>query len=71
VIWFLIVVAVWLSAVIISFINGRRRFPIAVLALGIAAIAATLFLGLGWIGLAVLAVLTVLVLLANKFDSVM
>jgi hypothetical protein len=66
---FFVVLAAWLGSVIMSFVNGRRILPATVLLLGTLAVLAIFFLGAGWIGLAILALLSVVTLMANRFDA--
>ncbi len=68
--FFWITVAAWLTAVIVSYGNGNRIMPTIILLLGIADIAGMLFFSVGWLGLSALAVLAVVMLIANKIDAV-
>ncbi len=67
----IITMIVWLGAVIMSFVNGRRKLPGTILVLGVLDIFAILFLNIGWLGVAPLAIMAAVLLLANKWDSVM
>lgn len=65
---FIWVMAFWAVGVIVSFINGNRRLPFAILLLGIGVITATLKGLLGYYGIAALAILAVIIWIANKAD---
>jgi hypothetical protein len=65
---FFFVMATWIVGVIVSVINGNRGLPLVVLLLGLGAVAA-MFAGIGgWFGMAVLAILSVVIWIANKVD---
>lgn len=62
--FFLIAIIAWIGGVIISFINGNRKFPLIVLLLGIG----LLFAPVGVWGLAGIALLAAIIWIANKAD---
>jgi len=63
-----IVTGIWVVATWIAFSNGRRFFPFFSLLLG-GLLVYGLFAGkMGYPGLAILAILTVALVLTNKFD---
>jgi hypothetical protein len=62
------VMAVWIVGVIVSFIYGNRVLPLIILVLGIGVVAATFNGTLGYYGIAALAVLAVIIWIANKVD---
>jgi len=64
-----IAIAAWLIGIVISFNNGSRKLPYTILFLGILDIAGIFYFDLGWIGLTTLAVLAVVILIANKMGA--
>ena len=66
---FWIAVAAWLIGVLVSFINGKRKLPFTILFLGVLDIVGIFNFDLGWIGLSFLALLAVVILIANKVGS--
>ncbi len=62
------VMAVWIVGVIVSFIYGNRALPLIILVLGIGVVAATFKCVLGYYGIAALAVLAVIIWIANNVD---
>jgi hypothetical protein len=62
------VMGFWIVGVIVSFINGNRALPVIILLLGIGVVAATFNGMLGYYGIAALAVLAVIMWIANKAD---
>lgn len=67
---FYIVISAWLVGVVVSFIYGNRKLPIAILLIGIGATAVQFTIGIGYIYIAVMAVLSVIIWMANKMDMV-
>ncbi len=66
-IWFAI--AAWLIGVSLSFINGSRKLPYTILFIGILDLIGIFYFDLGWIGLSILALLAVIILIANKMGA--
>ncbi len=65
---FFFVIGVWLVGIIVSFINGNRVLPLVILVVGVGVVAAT-FMGIaGYFGTAALAILAVIIWIANKAD---
>jgi len=62
--FFLIALVAWIGGVVVSFINGNRRFPVIVLLLGIG----LLFAPIGVWKLAGIALLGAIIWIANKAD---
>jgi hypothetical protein len=59
----------WLGGVVVSFVNGNRRLPSAILVLGLVLVALT-FMGIaGNFGLAGIAILAAIIWIANKADT--
>ena len=61
---FLIAIIAWLGGVIVSFYNGNRKLPLVVLLIG----GALLFAPIGVWGIAGIALLAVIIWIANKAD---
>jgi hypothetical protein len=59
-------ITAWLIGVSISFIHGSRKLPLNILFLGIIDLVGIFFFGFGMIGMTVLAVLAIIILIANK-----
>lgn len=63
-----IILGAWLVAIILSYVNGNRRMPTVILILGLLTLAGTFTGLLGYFGLTILAILTVIIWIANKYD---
>jgi TRAP-type C4-dicarboxylate transport system permease small subunit len=61
---FLFAILAWAGGVIVSFYNGNMKFPITVLVLGLILLIAPV----GAMGLAGIAILAVIIWIANKLD---
>lgn len=68
--FFWIALAAWLAGVVLSFVRGRTVLPLVILILGIADVLGIFFLGFGWLGVSALAIMGVVIHVANKLDSV-
>ena len=64
-----IAMAAWLIGVTVSFNNGNRTLPVTIMFLGTLDCVGIFYYNLGWIGLTILAVLAVVILIANKPDA--
>ena len=67
---FAIAVGAWITVVTVSYVNGNRILPTVVLVLGIADIIGMVFFSVGWLGLSALALMAVVMLIANRIDSI-
>ncbi len=67
--FFLIATGAWIVGVIISFTRGNTKFPLTILIVGLVDIFGIFFLGFGWVGLSVLALVAAIIHIANKIDS--
>jgi len=65
---FYIVIAAWLVGVVVSLIYENRKLPITILLIGIGATAAQFTIGLGYAYIAVMAILSIVIWIANKMD---
>ena len=61
-----IAIAAWLIGICVSFINGSRKLPFTIFLLGGLDLVGIFYFDLGWIGLTLLALLAVVILMANK-----
>ncbi len=68
--FFWIAVGAWLAGVIISFTRGNRKLPLVILLLGVFDILGVFLWNFSWLGLSALALMGVVILLANKFDAI-
>ena len=62
-------IVVWITSLWFSYANGGRRLPFSILALGCADLVAIYYYGLGAIGTAILACLSVVMLISLKVDT--
>jgi peptidoglycan biosynthesis protein MviN/MurJ (putative lipid II flippase) len=69
-----VISAVWVVVTIVSYIQGNRKLPIAIAVLGLLAQIGIWMIGIGYLGVAVLALLTLIgmfsvpeIFLRNKF----
>ena len=65
---FYIVLAAWLAGVVTSFINGNRKMPITIFAIGAVATGLQFTVGIGYLYIALMAILSIVIWIANKFD---
>ena len=65
---FFIVIAAWIAGVIISFKFGNRKLPTTILLIGLGVTAAHFTVGLGYIYIVVMAIISVIIWLANKME---
>ncbi len=63
-----IVLAAWLVGIIVSFVNGNRRLPFSILGIGILVLAGHFTVGFGIFALLAMAVLAIIIWIANKMD---
>ena len=61
-------IAAWMTGVIFSYYNGHTKLPGTILVLGVLDLLGILFVGIGPIGLAFLALLAVVILFSLKLD---
>jgi hypothetical protein len=65
---FFVVLAAWLVGVILSLMNGNRKLPITIFAIGAAATAYQFSAGMGYFYIALMAIISVIIWIANKVD---
>ena len=66
--WFYIAILAWAGGVSLSFANGNRKLPLVVLLLGIGLLIATFRGSAGLFGIAGIAILAIIIWVANKAD---
>ena len=65
-----ITISVWIVSIGLSYINGNSKLPTTVLVLGILDLVGIFVIGVGAIGLAFLALLSVIMLISLKVDNI-
>ncbi len=65
---FYIVISAWLAGVAFSFINHNRKLPITIFTLGALVLAGHFAIGFGYATVSILAILAVVIWIANKID---
>ena len=65
---FYIVIAAWLVGVVVSLIYGNRKLPVTILLVGLGATAMQFTIGLGYAYIAVMALISIIIWIANKLD---
>jgi len=65
---FFVTIGAWLTGIIVSLINGNRTLPIIIFLIGTLTLVAQFTIGLGFMTVAVLAILAVVIWIANKID---
>ena len=65
---FFIVIAAWLAGIIISLKFGNRKLPITILLIGLGATATQFTIGLGYTYIVVMAIISVVIWIANKME---
>jgi hypothetical protein len=65
---FYIVIGAWLTGVVVSLINHNRKLPLSILLLGTLTLVAQFTVGIGYASVAILAILSVVIWIANKID---
>lgn len=65
---FFIVLGAWLAGIIVSLVNHNRKLPLSILGIGTLVLVGNFTVGFGFIGVAVMAVLSVIIWIANKLD---
>lgn len=65
---FFIVLAAWLAGIVTSLINGNRKLPISIFIIGTAATALQFTVGIGYAYIALMAIISVIIWIANKMD---
>lgn len=65
---FFIVLGAWLAGVVISLVNHNRKLPLWILGIGILVLVGHFTVGFGFITVAVMAVLSAIIWIANKLD---
>ena len=65
---FFIVIGVWLAGVIVSLINHNRKLPITIFAIGALVLAGQFTIGFGFLTVAIMAILSLIIWIANKSD---
>ncbi len=63
-----IVLGAWIAGVIVSWINGNRKLPLSILGIGIVVLGLHFTIGLGMYALLLMAVLSIIIWIANKMD---
>ena len=66
--FFFIVLVAWIVGVVMSFSNGNRKLPLTILLLGLLDLVGIFVFRLGWIGISILAILAIVIHMANKLD---
>jgi hypothetical protein len=65
---FFIVLGAWLAGVVVSLVNHNRKLPLWILGIGTLVLAGHFTVGFGFITVAVMAILSVIIWIANKLD---
>lgn len=65
---FFIVLGAWLAGVVVSLVNHNRKLPLWILGIGTLVLVGHFTVGFGFITVAVMAVLSVIIWIANKLD---
>lgn len=65
---FFFAMGAWLVGVVVSLINYNRKLPLTILSIGSVVLYIHYTMGLGHITTAILALLAVIIWIANKFD---
>lgn len=65
---FFIVIGAWLAGVVVSLINHNRKLPISVLLIGIVVLTGHFTIGFGFFTVAILAILSAVIWIANMLD---
>jgi len=61
-------ISAWLTGVIVSFIYGNRKLPISIFIIGSILTFAQFSIGIGYTYIAIMAVLSAIIWIANKLD---
>lgn len=65
---FYIVISALLVGIIVSWINHNRKLPLTILTLGVLVLCGGFTMGFGYATVSILAILAVIIWIANKFD---
>ena len=65
---FFIVLGAWLAGVVVSLVNHNRKFPLWILGIGALVLIGHFTVGFGFFAVAVMAILSVIIWIANKLD---
>jgi len=65
---FFVVIAAWLVGIIVSLINHNRKLPLSILAIGVLFLVGHFTIGFGFFAIAVMAILCLVIWIANKLD---
>ena len=65
---FFIVLGAWLAGVVVSLVNHNRKLPLWILGIGTLVLVGHFTVGFGFITVAVMAILSVIIWIANKLD---
>ncbi len=65
---FYIAIGAWLAGVIISLINHNRKLPLSIFSIGTLVIIGQFTIGFGYFTILIIALLAVIIWIANKLD---
>jgi hypothetical protein len=65
---FFIVIGAWLASVVVSWMNHNRKLPLWIFGIGALVLAGQLTIGFGFLSVVAMAVLSVIIWIANKMD---
>ncbi|MDB6069470.1 MAG: hypothetical protein JWL81_641 [Verrucomicrobiales bacterium] len=65
---FFVVLAAWLVGVAVSLINQNRKLPLSILGIGTLVLVGHFTVGLGFVTFMVMAILSIIIWIANKQD---
>lgn len=65
---FFVVIAAWLVGIIVSLVNHNRKLPLTTFGIGILILVGNFTIGFGSLAIALMAVLCVVIWIANKLD---
>ena len=65
---FFIVLGAWLAGVVVSLVYHNRKLPLWILGIGTLVLVGHFTVGFGFITVAVMAILSVIIWIANKLD---
>jgi hypothetical protein len=67
-IMFFIVLGAWLTGIVVSLVNHNRKLPLSILGIGTFVLVGHFTVGFGFVAVAVMAILSVIIWIANKLD---
>ena len=63
-----LVLGAWLAGIVVSLVNHNRKLPLWILIIGTLVLVGHFTVGFGFITVAVMAILSVIIWIANKLD---